>query len=288
MKIGIDSYCYHRFFGELYPDQDTPTEQWTMKGFINRARELKVDGVSIDTCFLECTEKSYLEELNAMLDEYGFERVWAWGHPLGLERGLNPDAFNEMKNMIPLAKTIGADVMRVVGSNRRFNQENHKEQLDRLLVQFREAVKTAEDYRVKLAMENHLDFTAEEMLTLIEAVGSPYFGVTFDNGNSLRFREDPVQSLELLAKYAFTVHLKDLAENPKEAKPTDWFFFSGVPIGQGVIDNQSMIAVLAKTGFEGFLAIEIDHPHYDWRNREDEAVALSVESLRKLVANLKS
>ena len=286
MKIGIDSYCYHRFFGESYPDQDKPTKQMTMKDFINRAKELKVDGVSIDTCFLESTEKSYLEELNAMLDEYGLQRVWAWGHPLGLERGLNPDAFNEMKSMIPLTKTIGADVMRVVASNRRFRHENHKEQLDRLLVQLREAVKIAADCGVALAVENHQDFTTAEILSLVEGVASPWFGVTYDNGNSLRLMEDPVQSMELLAKYTFAVHLKDMAVNNKEAKPSDWFYFSCVPIGRGVMDNLGMLNVLAKAGFKGFLALEIDHPHYDWRNREDEAVALSVEGMKKLAAGV--
>jgi hypothetical protein len=24
MKIGIDSYCFHRFFGEVYPQQQQP------------------------------------------------------------------------------------------------------------------------------------------------------------------------------------------------------------------------------------------------------------------------
>jgi len=286
MKVGIDSYCYHRFFGELYPDQDKPAKSMKLKDFLDRAKELKVDGVSLETCFLESTEKSYLEELNVMLDEYGFERVWAWGHPLGLERGLNPGAFNEMKSMIPLAKTIGADVMRVVASNRRFRHENHKEQLDRLLVQFKEAAKIAGDYGVRLALENHQDFTVGEILALIEDVASPYLGVTYDNGNSVRLLEDPVQSMELLAKYTFAVHMKDVAVNNKEAKPTDWFFFSGVPIGQGVIDNLGMLKVLSKAGFNGLLAIEIDHPHHDWRDREDEAVALSVEGTRRLVANI--
>ena len=27
MKVGIDSYCYHRFFGEVYPDQKEPAKE---------------------------------------------------------------------------------------------------------------------------------------------------------------------------------------------------------------------------------------------------------------------
>jgi sugar phosphate isomerase/epimerase len=287
MKVGIDSYCYHRFFGEVYPDQDKPAKNMTMKDFLIRAKELKVDGVSLETCFLESKEKSYLEELNAMLTEYGFERVWAWGHPDGLERGLNPEAFKEMKSLIPHAKTIGADVMRVTGSSLMFRHENHKEQLERLKVQFKEAVKIAEDYGVKMAVENHIDFTADEILFLVEGVGSPNFGVNFDTGNFLRLLDDPVRGMEILAKYTFAVHLKDLTVNTKEAKPTDWFFFSGVPVGQGLVDNQALINILAKAGFKGFLAVEIDHPNYEWRGREDEAVTLSVEGMKRMVANIK-
>ena len=26
MKVGIDSYCFHRFFGEVYPQQAEPAE----------------------------------------------------------------------------------------------------------------------------------------------------------------------------------------------------------------------------------------------------------------------
>jgi sugar phosphate isomerase/epimerase len=287
MKIGIDSYCYHRFFGEVYPDQDKPEKLMTMKDFLNRAKELKVDGVSLETCFVESMEKSYLEEVNAMLNEYGFDRVWAWGHPDGLERGLNPAAFKEMKELIPHAKTIGADVMRVVGSSLMFRHENHKEQLDRMIPQFKEAVKIAEDYGVKLAVENHIDYTADECVYLIEKIGSPNFGLNFDTGNFLRLLDDPVRGMELLAKYTFAVHLKDLDVNPKEAKPTDWFYFSGVPVGMGLIDNQAIVNTLAKADFKGFLAVEMDHPHYDWRGREEEAIRLSVEGMKKLVANIK-
>ena len=34
MKVGIDSYCYHRFFGEVYPDQKPPAKNMTMQDFL--------------------------------------------------------------------------------------------------------------------------------------------------------------------------------------------------------------------------------------------------------------
>ncbi len=39
MKVGIDSYCYHRFFGEVYPQQRRPANGMTLEDFLNRALE---------------------------------------------------------------------------------------------------------------------------------------------------------------------------------------------------------------------------------------------------------
>ena len=287
MKIGIDSYCYHRFFGEVYPDQDQPEEQMTLTRFLDKAKGFGVDGVSLETCFFESFDQSYLAEMKAQLDEYGFDRVFAWGHPDGLEGGKNPAEFEAMKKLIPSAKLIGADVMRVTGSSLMFRHENHQEQIDRLVKQFQEAIKIAEDNGVKLAVENHIDFTSDEILQMVERVGSENFGVNFDTGNFLRLLDDPVEGMQKLAKYTFAVHLKDLQVNPVEAKPTDWFFFAGVPVGQGLVDNQTLVNILDKANFKGFLAVEIDHPHIDWRGREVEAISQSIQGMKRIVANIR-
>ena len=52
-----------------------------------------------------------------MLDEYKLDRVYAWGHPDGLEGGRNQKAFEEMMKSIEYAEAIGAKVMRVVGAS---------------------------------------------------------------------------------------------------------------------------------------------------------------------------
>lgn len=287
MKVGIDSYCYHRFFGEVYPDQDKPQKKMTMSDFLARAKDLCVDGVSLESCFMESLEDAYMKDLCAQLDAYGFDRVFAWGHPDGLERGLNEEAFAEMKRLIPSAKLMGADVMRVTGSSFTWRNENHKEQVQRLKKQFKDVIRIAEDNDIKLAVENHIDFTADEILELIQEVDSANFGVNFDTGNFLRLLDDPIRGMELLAEHTLAVHLKDLQVNNQEARPTDWFFFSGVPVGQGLIDNQTLINMLAKTDFKGFLAVEIDHPHADWRAREDEAVALSVQGMKEMIRSIR-
>jgi sugar phosphate isomerase/epimerase len=286
MKVGIDSYCYHRFFGEVYPDQKPPAKKMTMQDFLVRAKELKVDGVSLESCFFPPkVNQKWFKELKAQLDEYKLDRVYAWGHPDGLERGQNVAAYDEMVAGIPHAKEIGADVMRVVGSSLMFRHEPHGPQVKALAKMFKKAVKVAKEYDVKLAVENHIDFTSDEILQLLELVDSEYFGLNFDTGNFLRLLDDPIKGMKKLAPYVLATHVKDLMPD-KNASPTDWYFFAGVPVGKGLINNQALAELLLKANFKGFLAVEIDHPHTDWTGREDEAVALSIKELKKIARAL--
>ena len=286
MKVGIDSYCYHRFFGEVYSDQKPPAKKMTMQDFLIRAKELKVDGVSLESCFFPPKAgQAWFKDLKAQLDEYKFDRVYAWGHPDGLERGQNFEAYDEMVASIPNAKAIGADVMRVVGSSLTFRHEPHGPQIKALIKMFKKAVKVAKNYDVKLAVENHIDFTSDEILQLLNEVDSEYLGLNFDTGNFLRLLDDPIKGMEKLAPCVLATHVKDLMPD-KNARPTDWFFFAGVPVGKGLIDNQALAQLLHRAHFKGFLAVEIDHPHTDWTEREDEAVALSVKALKKIAASL--
>src|SRR5215510_851177 len=96
MKIGIDCYCYHRYFGEVYPFQKDPGTRWSTTDFVGRAIQLRAEGVSLETCFFSSLDESYLKDLKAMLDQHSLDRVVAWGHPDGLEAGRNQTALSDL------------------------------------------------------------------------------------------------------------------------------------------------------------------------------------------------
>jgi len=287
MKIGIDSYCYHRFFGEVYAQQVPPPTRRTLEDFVERSKQLRVGGVSLEACFFPEYSAAYLAGVKNLLDSHGLDRVYAWGHPNGLEGGTNTEAFRDMMDSFDRARQIGASVMRVVGSSLMFRNQPHGPQIERLAVMFREAVKTAEQYGIRMAVENHIDFTSDEMVQLLDAVGSPYLGINFDTGNFLRLLDDPVKGMRRLASRVYATHIKDLKVQ-KGVSPDEWYFFSSAPVGDGLIDNQALVQMLADVGFSGVLAVEIDFLHPDYNNDEDAAVARSVDELRRLVANIKS
>ncbi len=283
MKVGVDHYSYHRFFGEVYPQQKPPEKKMTVEQFIQRCAKMGCDGITLESCFLPRFDKEYLSTLKGLMDEHKLDRVYGWGHPDGLEGGKNKKAYDQMIASFEHAKAVGAKVMKVVGSSLMFRFEPHGPQIERLSKMYSEAVKVARQYDIKMATENHIDFNADEMLTLVQNVNSPYLGVNFDTGNFLRLLDDPIKGMKKLAKYVLSTHVKDLKPQ-KGVAADEWFFFSTTPVGEGLVDNRELVKLLKEVNYPGFLAVEIDFLHPDYHNDEDRAVEQSVQYLKKISA----
>jgi sugar phosphate isomerase/epimerase len=283
MKVGIDSYCYHRFLGDVYPEQQPPAVRLTMEQVIDRAHGLGCDGISLESCFFPGFDAAYLADVRARLDAYAFDRVYAWGHPDGLEAGRNPQARDDMIGHIHHAKAIGAAVMRVVGSSFSFVREPHDPQLRIIGSWFKEAVRVATGEGVSLAVENHIDYDADEILRLVEEVDSPFFGVNLDTANFLRVQDDPVEATRKLAPHVLATHVKDI-EPVKGRSVRAWNYFACVAAGEGLVEIDKIVAILANAGYRGFLAFEVDMPATRWLGREDEMIERSVAYLKRLAA----
>lgn len=288
MKVGIDSYCFHRYFGEVYGHQTAPPDdqRMTMDDFLDFAKQLGVDGVSLESCFFPSFDKQWFVDLKAKLDDYGFDRVYAWGHPDGLEAGKNRSAYDDMIAQIPNARLMGADVMRIVASSLMFRFEPHGPQIDILVDWLKDAVKVAADYGVRLAVENHIDYTSDECVELLDRVDSPYLGLNLDTGNFLRLLDDPVEGAKKLANRVYATHIKDL-KPVKGLNVKEWYFFSSTPVGEGLVNNQVLAQILYDANYQGFLAVETDSLHPDYENQEHAAVEQSVKELRRIAAAVK-
>jgi sugar phosphate isomerase/epimerase len=61
-----------------------------------------------------------------------------------------------------------------------------------------------------------------------------------DTGNNISLLEDPMEVIQTLAPWAYSVHLKDMAVEEYE----EGFLLSEVPFGEGVLDLKKVVAVL--------------------------------------------
>ena len=289
MQLAIDSYCYHRYFGEVYPDIETaPARRMTMDDFVQRAQALGVAGVSLESCFFTQPDANTLARLREQLDQAGLARVWAWGHPHGLRSGDNPAAADDLVRHIGIARAVGARVMRICCGGRRTRPANWAEHRARLLPLLKAVVGPAQEHGVVLAIENHIDLLADELVDLVTTVDSPWLGVCLDTANNLRMLEDPLEAARKLAPFARATHIKDIAANTalKRGSPRDFAFWPSVPVGQGLVDMPAILQLLREARYDGLLALEIDylHPAYAVDGDAEAAIEQSLAYLRDLLA----
>ena len=121
-------------------------------------------------------------------------------------------AEQQIARMAGVARTLGSPLIRAVLGNsgdRSGPIEAHIESTVRVLRNVRSLVM---DNNLKIAIENHAgDMQARELKALIEAAGSDFVGACLDSGNPLITIEDPHLTLEVLAPYVLTSHVRDTA-----------------------------------------------------------------------------
>ena len=104
------------------------------------------------------------------------------------------------------------------------------------------AARVVSRHKIHLAVENHKDWRADELIALLKKVGCEEIGVCLDTGNSIALLEDPMEVVETLAPRALTTHFKDMGLEEYR----DGFLLSEVPLGTGILDLARVVQILRK------------------------------------------
>ena len=170
--------------------------------------------------------------------------------------------------------------MRIVGSSLSFRADPADEQIARLVPLLKESARAAESEGVVLGIENHIDFTSDQIARILDTVDSPGLAATFDSGNALRVFEDPVEAVRRLAPRVVATHIKDIIAG--RGSPRDWTFWPSVPVGRGLVDVAGVFDALRAVGYAGMLCVELDNvaPPYN-QQPEEELVRQSILEMRK-------
>lgn len=99
------------------------------------------------------------------------------------------------------------------------------------------------DAGIKIALENHSgDMQARELKRVVETAGTEFVGVCIDSGNAVWAIEDPHLTLETLAPYVLTSHMRDSAVwNTPSGIVAQW-----TRMGEGNVDIARYIRTYAE------------------------------------------
>ena len=161
------------------------------------------------------------------------------------------------RNLCRAVPLLGTDILRTDGGWNRDGQVP-REEWDAMLVEaFLRCSAFAEEFGVRIALDNHGDATndGDWQLSLIERVGSTRLGVNFDTMNYRWFGHD-LETInrycQILAPHVFHTHLKD-GRNPRPD-------YAGAALGEGEIDLKSAVQILQAAGYDGVWTAEYEGP----------------------------
>lgn len=203
--------------------------------FLEYCHSLGAGGIQIT---LDSAEPAYLDKLKRRAAELGMylEAI------VTLPQKDDPGAF---ERQVVAARQAGALCLRSAClSGRRYETFTSLEDWKRFVALSNQrialAVPILEKHRLPLGLENHKDWTADEMVALLERHSSEFLGACLDTGNNVALLDDPMEVVGKLAPFAVTTHFKNMAV--KDA--SEGFLLSEVPLGQGILDLHTVVKTI--------------------------------------------
>jgi sugar phosphate isomerase/epimerase len=113
--------------------------------------------------------------------------------------------------------------------------------------------------------------TTDQYLEVAERVDAPSIGLNFDVGHAFCVREDLPKAIAKMAPHTHHYHLEDIAATRVHHHL--------VP-GMGVIDFAEVVSAIRRTGYDGWLTVEL----YPFGDDPDAAAKGAMDVLRPLLA----
>lgn len=260
VRFGIDSFSFHRFFGENSKWEVAADRKWSTKDFIDFAREHHLDLITLQTAYLDLSDEQTLAEIKRWKSEKENYLAFTWGHPNGFDGGKNLDAFKSATQWLERSAEFELEQMRIVFGNHFNFDEAPRIRMERLGAHLELLVQRARQLGVRLSVENHADFNVPVLLEMINGIDDQFLGLCLDLGNSFRVGDDVDQLMEGIdTSRIFMIQAKEIDQMPDNVPGSPIGWWPTVNFGTGKIKIAKRVNRLIQRGFTGPIAIELSN-----------------------------
>ena len=234
MGVVIHSFALRKFVGPLE--------------FLDYCSKLDAGGVQMP---IGLRDEAYADKVRQLCAKQGLYLEGSIRLPM--------DAADEARfaEEVRSAKRCGATVLRAALGGRRYELFDTADQFKQFANESWQALLRArpviEKEQVRLAVENHKDWRADDLLGMIRKLDSPGIGVCIDTGNSIALLEEPHRLVETYAPFAWSTHIKDMGLESSG----NGFLLAEVPLGQGYLDLARIMAAIRKARPEARFNLEM-------------------------------
>jgi len=279
-RVGAVAYGYQYSIG-LFSYRDRPGERFDAVRVVEAVRQAGGEVLQLYYSMIDKLDEAELarlrcraRELDVMLEVHGggaLRRTY--------ERAMH-------KAAAVGSKVVGCSFGMLMRPEKIPTLKQWDEHVARCEARLRELVPVAKSLKIRIGVENHLDFTVEELRDLMRRVDSPHVGVIFDVGNTVGTLDDPIEAADILGPYTVATHYKDFAIE----EVTRGFRFTMVPLGCGSLRLREITERLLKhIDPEMGLSIEMmNGQHFEVKWLEDRFwIPYRNKSARQVAATLR-
>jgi len=248
---------------------------------MDHAVEWGLDGLHLTGCDLETKEDGRLRQVRTAAEsrglylEYNFSRY----------EEFDPRLTDRVVDGARIAAALGADLAKLSLDIRRprplYGSRFHPEVMRQLCDAYDEvcaALPVLEETGVKLALENHTETFADEIVWLVEQIHHPLVGACVDTVNSMGVLESPEYAIKTLAPYGFCNHFCD----HKLDRDQFGVRFHGVALGDGDMDCRKMYEIIRDQSPTDRITFEIE-----WDKGTDDLEVARDKELDACVRSIK-
>lgn len=213
--------------------------RWKAPQLIDYAAEQKLDAVLFNSLnYFESLDTAHLKRLKEIAASHGM-RIYVGVGSVSENSVTFSDKYGRPEALlaegIRVAQAVGSPIINV-----RIDKVNDRYGEGGIEARIQEAVKVlnalrsrAQDAGVIFGFENHAgDLRSEELLGLIEQVGTDVCGVMLGPGNALWAMEDPMKQIQMLGSRVVCTSVRDYMVWESEEGAT----FQWTAIGDGLMD----------------------------------------------------
>ena len=235
-RTGLNPYGLTYYLG--LQARGTPRENKNgrgMEGFIALCTELGAETIELFEPWLAALNESEMRALRDRLAGLGMTPVVSSGRISG-----------SIDSAIRSARALGATLIRmaltqVLCGDRAALGDKWAPLVAEVRAALRKAGPIAADQGLTICIENHQDFTSDELVAFCEEAGKG-IGICFDTGNTFPVAEAPLPFTTRIAAHVRHVHLKDY-----NVQMTDeGYRLVRCAIGDGAVPHAAMAEILAR------------------------------------------
>jgi sugar phosphate isomerase/epimerase len=247
LRVGLNPYglTYHLGIQAAGTPRANPNAVG-LEGYIELASELGAKTLELWEGWTGPMSDDALKALRERLEGLGMEPIGS----TGLQRA-------DFANTLRIARGLGAKVVRfaltpILCGDRSAAGGEWRELVRSTWARLGELAPMAADQGITVAIENHQDFTSQELVNFCVETG-PNVGIVFDTANTFPTAEAPLDFTRTIAPYVRYLHLKDY----RVQFTTEGYRLVRCASGDGCVPYREIVEILSQHHTSLPAAIEI-------------------------------